>query len=840
VRPANVLRLYWVRLRARVVQDTLAVVGIAAGVALLFASQVASSSLESSVGQLARGVDGNATLQLLARDPHGFPQSTLVRVRRVPGVRFAAPLMEAGANAVGPRGGVSLQLVGADESISALRGALVRDRSLAPFGGIGAIVLPAPLADALGVTRFGQEATLQIAGRSVQAPLYAVLGRRQIGSLADTPVAIAPLSFVQEATGLPGRVSRILVQPSAGRQARVQGALRRIAAAAGANVESTGYDQRLFAQAATASSRSTALFSAIGALVGFLFAFSAVLLTVPQRRRLVADLRRDGYTPATAIAVLLLDACALGAFGCGLGLALGEQLSIHALRSQPAFLSLAFAVGSARTVTAGSVAVAVAGGMGAAVVAVLSPLRDVLARDPLAVVRPREQAAPLAGGGPLALGGLLCLVGATALLLRSPRAPIATMVLLVAGLLAQLPLALDAALALLRRAAGMVASPVGHVAAMELRACGARGVAVAATGAVAVFGAVTIDGAHHDLLKGLEASARQASASADLWVSPTGAYDILDTAPFPADRRAALARLPGVRAVRLWRGGLLDWGDRRVRVLAPPARSPQLLPEEQVLAGGGALAQARLRAGGWLAMSRSLAEAHGLRVGDAVLLPSPRPTSLRLAATTTNLGWAPGAIVMSAGDYARAWASKDAGAYAISLSPGFPRRRALSELRRALGQGSALSAQTAAEQARRQSALSRQALARLTQIATLIPIVAVLAMAAAIGAMVWQRRPRLAKLKLEGIARGELWGTTLLESAVLVGVGCLTGAAFGLYGQRLADRALAQAINFPMSPSLALSAALFSVALVLCAALAILALPGYLASSVPASLALQD
>jgi putative ABC transport system permease protein len=46
-------------------------------------------------------------------------------------------------------------------------------------------------------------------------------------------------------------------------------------------------------------------------LVGFLFAFNAMLLTVPQRLRLIADLRRDGYTPQTVIALLLLDAIAL-------------------------------------------------------------------------------------------------------------------------------------------------------------------------------------------------------------------------------------------------------------------------------------------------------------------------------------------------------------------------------------------------------------------------------------------------------------------------------------------------------------------------------------------------
>ena len=163
------------------------------------------------------------------------------------------------------------------------------------------------------------------------------------------------------------------------------------------------------------------------------------------------------------------------------------------------------------------------------------------------------------------------------------------------------------------------------------------------------------------------------------------------------------------------------------------------------------------------------------------------------------------------------------------------------EIERALGPGSrADGAERRPAHRCCRSRSAAQALARLTQIATLIPIVAILAMAAAIGAMIWQRRPRLAKLKLEGLPRVELWRTILLESLLLLGVGCLTGAIFGLYGQQLADRALAQTINFPVVYSLTVPTALSILALMIATALAILALPGYLAASVPASLALQD
>jgi putative ABC transport system permease protein len=843
VKLANALRFYRVRLRARLVQECLAIVGIAAGVALLFASQVSSSSLQSSVAELWRGIAGNATLQLVARDPEGFPANTLTQVRRIPGVRVAAPLLEAGANAIGPRGRESVELVGADGSLNQLGGTLVRHTELAPFGGIGAVVLPAPVARTIGVRKFGQEVTFQLAGHTTQAPLYAQLHASQIGSLIASPVAIAPLSFAQEMTGFSSRVSRILVQPAAGAQARVRAALVRLAAGR-LNVESASYDDKLFAKAAAASNQSTALFSVISALVGFLFAFNAMLLTVPQRRRLIADLRRDGYEPRTVIGLLLLDALILGVLASALGLALGEELSIHLFHSNPAFLSLAFAVGSQRVVSWQSIAIATGGGMFAAIVAVLSPLRDILSRDPLAATGSRLGPGATRGGGRRALAGLACIAGATALLLSAPQAAIAGMVLLVAALLLELPFALGATLALVKRLAGTIKSPIPHVAAMELSAARARAVAIAATGAIAVFGSVAIEGAHGDLLAGLENAARDTNAFTDIWVSPSGAYDLLDTAPFAPVDRAQLEQLRGVRAVGLYRSGLLDIGERRVLVIAPPRAAAPLLPGDQLVQGDVRTATARVRAGGWLVLSQAVASEQHLHIGEAFTLPSPVPRRFRVAALSTNVGWAPGAIIMNASDYARAWGSADVSAYSILLDPGFAPARAVREIERALGGGRnldpGLTVQTAQHHAAQQRALSREALASLTQIATLIPIAAVLAMAAAMGALVWQRRPRLAKLKLEGFPRTELWRTILLESLLLLSVGCLTGAIFGIYGQQLADRVLADVVNFPVVYSITALPALRSLTLVIATALAILAIPGYLAASVPAALALQD
>ena len=172
--------------------------------------------------------------------------------------------------------------------------------------------------------------------------------------------------------------------------------------------------------------------------------------------------------------------------------------------------------------------------MCAAVVAVLSPLRGIISHDPLTAITPKQGSAAALVGTRAALAGVLCLAAASAILLEAPKQAIVGMVLLIAALLLLLPTTLDVALALLTRLARATTGAGPHVAAMELSAARARAIGVAATGAIAVLGAVAIQGAHADLLKGLEHAAQDENAFTDMWVSPPGAYNLLRTAPFAA------------------------------------------------------------------------------------------------------------------------------------------------------------------------------------------------------------------------------------------------------------------------------------------------------------------
>lgn len=838
MRLRNVLHLYRVRLRARLLQESFAVVGIAAGVALLFASQIASTSLSSSVGKLNAGIVGGAKLQLTARSAEGMSEKLLSQVRGIEGVKVAAPLLEVEAKAIGPQGSESVELVGADPSLVKLNGSLVRQTKLSPFAGFSAVVLPSPVASKIGVTKFGKEVHFKLAGHTAEASLYGQLTERQIGPLITSPIAVTTLSAAQEMTGYGKTISRILIEPEAGRTASVRAALTKLAAGQ-LGVNPANYDEQLFSVAAEATNQSTQLFAVISALVGFLFAFNAMLLTVPQRRRLIADLRRDGYTPQAVIAVLLFDAVILGVIACALGLVLGDELSIHLLHSTPGYLTSAFAIGSSRIVSWQSIAIAAGGGMLAACVAVLSPFKDIVSKDPLAAIAPKEGSG-LRRMGFFALGGLAMLGASIAILLAAPQEAVLGMVLLTVSMLLLLPVPLGLVLAGVKRVAPAIVSAVPHVAVMELRAGYARALAITATGAIAVFGSVAIQAAHGDLLHGLDNAARETNAATDLWVAPAGSYNRLFTAPFKPAKLEQLRRVEGVKAVRLYRGGLLNIGKRRIWVIAPPVAAEPLVPATQLLQGDAAQAASRLRAGGWAIVSKAIADQLHLQLGQSFTLPSPKPMRFKVAGISTNIGWAPGAAIVNASDYARAWGNANISAYNVLLDEGASSRTVSESIRLALGKGTGLAVQSAKKRAAELRAVSRQGLQRLAEIATMILVAAVLAMAAAMGAMIWQRRPRLAKLKLEGFSPAELWRTVVLESLILLGAGCISGALFGLLGQQLLDRALANVINYPVVYSVAGIVALVSLALVTAAAVAIISAPGWFAARVPAGLALQD
>lgn len=833
---------YRARLRTQAAQELLAVAGIAAGVALIFAVEVANTSVTGSVEKLARGVTGDARLQVAARGGQGFPEAVEAEVERVPGVRRAAPTLEQRVGLSGPGGSRAVDLIGLTPKLAALGGQLTEGLGAHGVRLSDALVMPEPLADAIGV-RSGGHARLELGGRILRVPVSLTVPTARYGDLAESPVAMAPLSYVQRLAGLPERVSRVLVATSPGDASAVHAELQRRLGKR-LNVGSASAESMLIQQAAEPNDQSTALFAGVSALVGGLFAFTAMLLTVPERRRFIAELRLQGFGTGQIATQVAFESLLLGVTASALGLLLGDQLSRHVFEPLPGSLSFAFAIGDQRVVSGDTIALSFGAGVLATLVAGAQPLIDVFSNRPLDAVRAHGESTE--GIGVLArrrllLAGLALIALTTLVVALKPDLTIIAPASLALALVLVLPSAFSLTLGLFARAANRPRLALLTIAASDLRMTPTRSVALAATAALALFGTVAIEGAHRDLLRGLDGGARDLTRSADLWVSARAPENTLATMPFASDRvTAALEGDPRVASVRAYHSSFLDDRGRRLWVIGKPPGDREQLPVGQVVEGDPALASRRLRAGGWAAASADVADAQGLRLGHRFTLPAPTgPRVFRLAARLTNVGWGPGTVIMGAGDYRRAWGISTPTALEVDLAPGVDAQQGKALVERAIG-AQALTVQTADERWAALRAGARNGLSRLSQIATLALICAILAVAAAMGTGVWQRRGALAELRVHGFSWLQLWGALLIETALLITCGGLVGIVFGLYGQALAARWLEVGTGFPMIYAPATVPALLLLTLVTVAALAVAALPGYVAARTPLRLGFRE
>lgn len=843
MRPSTVILFYWWRLRIQPLQELLAATGIAAGVALLFAVQVANSSISGSVEQLVHGITGQFSLQVAAHDSRGFREAFTAEVERIDGVRLAAPVLEQRVGIAGGRGHGNVDLVGVTNTISDAGGPLVNG-----FGGrfgprlADALLVPKPLATRLGAQR-GHFVTLATRRPVTQrVPVSAVLDHSQIGTAIDSPLVVAPLSYVQRLTGLPGRVTRILIAVRPGAENRVRTALTTLVDGRLA-VERSDVEVHYVEQAATPNNQSTGLFAGICVVVGTLLTFTAVLMTVSERQR-AAHLRAQGYERHHILLSIMFEAAVLGVVASLAGLLLGDLLSRYVLHASPGYLAFAFPVGDDRVVHLSNVLIPFAVGIGSTLVATAPLVGDVFSRRAVkAFHRDEDDRAEVIGPRArviLAVIGCGLLLATGLLTLLAPAATIVYVLLLAVAMLALVPALLDVTLRLVDVLIDRVHGSALPLAVMELRGSITRATALAGTAALAVFGTVAVQGAHGDLLHGLDVTAASMLDTADVWVTSPGDENILMTTPFaPPDRRTLLAT-GAVADVRAYRGQFLDMAGRRVWVMARPPQDRPLISPTDIEEGDFGRASRRVRGGGWAAVSDSIADHLHVGVGDRFTVPTPvglRP--LRVAAIVSNLGWAPGSLVLNGDDYRRWRRNSDVTALEIGLKPGIAPAEGKAAIQHALPAASPLFVETQAERKARFGRLERQGLNRLSQISTLLLIAAVLAMGAAMTGTVWQQRRRLAALRMQGYGVARVLRMLLAQAALVLGPGAAIGAAFGLLGQALATRWLALTTGFPTTFGLSVPLALAMLAGVALLGMLCVLIPVWFAARTEPSLALR-
>lgn len=834
-------RMYLIRLRDHAMQELLAGSGIAVGVALVFGVLVANTSATGSAREVLDAVIGSAQTQLAARSEEGFSEQLAERASRLSGVHDSAYLLRTNGVIVGPSGRRSIQLVGVTAGLLGFGGSATQDLGAGEAVLSGGIGLPSGVGQAIGA-KSGSTVTLLTNGQAHHVLVRAVLNSGAIGALANSGLAVAQLQRAQALAGEPGRVTQVLISAYPGRQQRVAEELRRLAAGRVA-VEPADHEWQLLSETAKPTNQSTRLFAGISIMVGFLLALNAMLLTVPERRRLIAEMISQGFDSRQVRTMLTCEAVALGLAASLVGIALGEVLARTLFAQSPVYLEVAFPISEHQAVHWTTVAIALGCGIAATLAATLSPILDLRSGEPFDAVLhspgdPGQSIRPSTAHKLGYLGGLVILA-TTIGVLADPELTVFGGIALALAAVALIPLAFITITRVLKPVSKRIAGSMLSVAVIETEATVTRSVALAGVAALAIYGSVAIEGARSDLIHGLDTATVQFFGTADLWITP-GTNDLTTTSFGADDLSALVARVPGVASVRTYQGGLLDDGTRRLWIRARSPSDPWMLQASQMVSGELHRATERLRRGGWAAIPEGFAAEHHLRVGRSFTLPTPAGLApLRVAAITTNVGWPPGGITLNTADYQRYWQTANPAALEVSLRPGVSwaaGRRAVAQALAPTG----LQVQTSRERIQQFEGNLREGLHSLADISTLLLLMAALSLAAALSTAIWQRRNRLAAFKTQGYDRWQLWRSLLLESAIVLGIGAVDGAILGVYGHALANRWLRISTGFPAPFSPQVVQVLVALLLVAGIALAVIALPGYKAATVPDAVSFKE
>lgn len=788
------LRLSLAHGRHRPLQSVLLVTGVALGVAVGAAIDLANGSALTAFNLSTEAVTGRATHRVVAGS-RGLDERLYTRLRVEEGIRAAAPAVE-GPIALPPLGGESLTLLGVDplaespfrDFLAPAAGAAQDDASLeALLATPGGVVVSEDMAARAGLEP-GDPVPIDVGGRLVDGILVGLLApadslsRRALDSLV-----LADISTAQEVLGKEGRLDRIdLLAPDDPAEAERWRATIEAALPGSAALVSANEQQSTVASMTAAFRLNLTALSLMALVVGMFLILNTVRFSVVQRRRTLAVLRMLGVTRREVFAIILLEALALGVVGSALGLALGVALGRGAVVLVTQTVNDLFFVANVRGVEV-PLATLVRGaflGVGAAVVAALVPAYEAMNVPPVAALRRSDvergsrRSAPRA----LAVGALLALAGLVALAVPGERVDLGFVGLagVVLAFAFAAPMVTLGLMAAVRPVSGRLLGLVGRMAPRDVeRSLSRTAVAIAAL-AVAVCVSIGVQLMVDSFRATVEDWLAQ-TLQADVFVSPRGVSAVGSRRPMDPRDVAQLKQVPEA----------LAWSTAHdVTVRSPSLGAVDLVVLESDLAGpdrryldaiGDAGETWQAVVDGAVVVSEPLARRHALRVGDTIPMATDRGIAeFEVAGVFLDYATSQGVAYMDDRVYRSAWSDPGVTSVALTLRPGADPDTVARNLRASLPGASGLEVRSNRGLRLRVMEVFDRAFAITGALRVLAVVVAFMGVLSALLAVQLERRREYATLRATGMTERQLAGLSLLESALVGGTAGLLSWPAGL------------------------------------------------------------
>ena len=339
----SIFRLAWRHTRRRPLQSLFFVVGVAIGVAMIIAIDLANGSASRAFALGTESVAGRATHQIVG-GPSGLDETVYVDLRREVGYRDSAPVVEGYVTAV-ELDAQPMRLLGIDPFAEAPFRSYLGTNPTSPLNPSASFLadlmtrpnstlLSTEVAQRYGFAT-GDELTIRIGSDTKKLEIVGLLEPSDdLSQRALSGLLIVDIATAQEVLDRVGTLNRVdLILPENDEAA----------AAAVARIESilpeNARVERSSARSGTVDSMTEAFglnltaLSLLALVVGMFLIYNTVTFSVIQRRPVLGSLRALGMTRREIFGMILLEAGILGVIGTALGLGLGILLGRGAVKA---------------------------------------------------------------------------------------------------------------------------------------------------------------------------------------------------------------------------------------------------------------------------------------------------------------------------------------------------------------------------------------------------------------------------------------------------------------------------------------------------------------------------
>ncbi len=765
----------------------LCVLGVALGVAVVVAIDLANASARRAFQLAGDTVAGQATHQIIG-GPTGLPETVYPMIRRQFPTLAAAPVVEGYVNAptLGP--GV-YQLFGIDPFAEAPFRPYLAGNGTVDLAALlikpGAALLVRTITEPINLQP-GDHVPIQIGARQSMLEVVGILDPAdEISRQALASLIVVDISSAQELLSSIGRLSRIdLIVPETFDLDALAAHLP-----PGVAIQPVTARVGTLQQMTDAFELNLTALSLLALIVGMFLIYNTMTFSVVQRRTLWGTLRCVGVSRAQLAGLVLTEAFIISLLGVAGGMGLGVVLGRGLVGLVTQTINDLYFVVTVRDIQIEPFVLLKGAGLGviATILAALMPALEAMYTPPRTVLRRssiedriRRAIPQLASAGIalLALGG-----GALALPMPANTSGLYTafggLFAIVIGAALITPPALVALMAVLQPTLGRVSGMLGRMAIRDVVSSLSRtAVAVAAlmvAVSVTIGVGIMIGSFRQTVINWLEQS-----LIADIYVSPpSNVANRIDTTIDPA-LAAALATMPEIESITTFRSVQIDLPTGPTTLVAiggATERGRRALRFQQ----GGDAATWEAWEHGAVLISEPLAFRSGLGVGDTLKVRTDRGLrDLPIAGVYYDYTSDRGVIRMNDTAYRALWDDRAISSLAIYVREGHDVDAVIERVRTiSAAYGTVL---VNASRALREGTLVvfDRTFAITSVLQLLATIVAFIGILSALMALQLERTRELGVLRAVGLTPAQLWGVVIGQTSLMGLAAGLLAAPLGL------------------------------------------------------------